>query len=75
MILHVGNIKVPGYICLWKVVNMEAMVLDVIGGVLGRVDDHVLRRRVQHVAHPNVFQVGDVADRLPVADYDPVENL
>ena len=54
---------------------MEAMVLDVIGGVLGRVDDHVLRRRVQHVAHPNVFQVGDVADRLPVADYDPVENL
>ena len=54
---------------------MKAVVLDVIGRVLGRVDHHVLRRRVQHVAHPNVFQVGDVADRLPVADDDPVEDL
>ena len=68
-------LKLPGYICLWKVVNMEAVVLDVVGRVLGRVDHHVLRRRVQHMAHPNVFQVGDVADRLPIADYDPVENL
>ena len=54
---------------------MEAVVLDVIGRVLLGVDHHVLRRRVQHVAHPNVLQVGDVADRLPVADDDPVENL
>ena len=54
---------------------MESVVLDVVGRVLGRVDHHVLRRSVQHVGHPNVFQVGDVADRLPVADDDPVENL
>jgi len=54
---------------------MEAVVLDVIGRVLLGVDHYVLRRRVQHVAHPNVLQVGDVADRLPVADDDPVENL
>ena len=54
---------------------MESVVLDVVGRVLGGVDHHVLRRSVQHVGHPNVFQVGDVADCLPVADDDPVENL
>ena len=54
---------------------MEAMILDIIGGVLLRVDHHMLGGSVQHVGHPNVLQVGDVADRLPVADDDPVEDL
>ena len=54
---------------------MKAVVLDVIGRVLLGVDHHVLRGGVQHMAHPDVLQVGDVADRLPVADDDPVEDL
>ena len=54
---------------------MEAVVLDVVGRVLLRVDHHVLCGRVQHVAHPNVLQVGDVADRLTIANDDSVENL
>ena len=54
---------------------MEAMILDIIGGVLLRVDHHMLGGSVQHVGHPNVLQVGDVADRLPIADDDPIENL
>ena len=54
---------------------MEAVVLDVVGRVLFGVDHHVLCGRVQHVAHPNVLQVGDVADRLTVANDDSIENL
>ena len=54
---------------------MEAMILDIIGGVLLRVDHHMLGGGVQHVGHPNVLQVGDVADCLSVANYDPVKNL
>ena len=54
---------------------MEAMILDIIGGVLLRVDHHMLGGSVQHVGHPNVLQVGDVADCLSVANYDPVKNL
>ena len=54
---------------------MKAVVLDVIGRVLLGVDHHVLRGGVQHMAHPDVLQVGDVADRLPIADDDPIENL
>ena len=78
---------------------MEAMVLDVVGGVLLRVHHHVFSCSVQHMGHlvrnsldlyferptvkilkkqtghPNVLKVGDVADRLPIADDDPVEDL
>ena len=54
---------------------MEAVILDVVGRVLLGVDHHVLCGRVQHVAHPDVLQVGDVADCLTIANDDSIENL
>ena len=41
----------PWNICFWEVVNMEAMVLDVIGGVLLGVHHHVFSCSVQHMGH------------------------
>ena len=54
---------------------MEAVVLDAVAAVLGRVGGHVPLGRVEHVGDPDVLEVGHVLDRLPVPDDDAVVDL
>ena len=54
---------------------MESVILDPVAGVLGGVDLDMVLGRVEHVGHPDPLEIVHVADRVPVADDDPVMDL
>ena len=54
---------------------MESVILDPVAGILGGVDLDVVLRSIEHVGHPDPLEIVHVADRVPVADDDPVVDL
>ena len=54
---------------------MESIILDPVAGILGGVDLDVVLCGVEHMGHPDPLEIVHVADRVPVADDDPVVDL
>ena len=55
--------------------DVESVILDPVAGVLGGVDLDMVLGRVEHVGHPDPLEIVHVADRVTVADDDPVVDL
>ena len=65
----------PRYVRLGQIIDVEAVVLDAVAGILGGVDVDVSLGGVEDVGHPDALQIVHVADGVAVAEDDALVHL